>query len=48
MPVCQFADHALGTDSTVVPIKLRRIVTELWRCQRAQLTKLIEWQFRIQ
>jgi len=48
VPLCQHANHALDTDSTVVPIKLRRIVTELRGCQRAQLAQLIEWQVRIQ
>ena len=48
MPLCQHADHALDTDSTVVPLKLRRIFTELGRCQRAQLAELIEWQLQIQ
>ena len=48
MPLCQHADHALDTDATVVPLKLRGIVTELRGCQRAQLTELIEWQLRVQ
>jgi hypothetical protein len=48
VPLCQHADHALHTDPTVVPLKLRGIVTELRGCQRAQLTELIEWQLRIQ
>ena len=48
MPLCQHADHALDTDTTVVSLKLRRIFTELRGCQRAQLTELIEWQLRIQ
>jgi hypothetical protein len=48
MPLCQYADHALDTDSAVVSVKLRGIITELRRCQRAQLAELIEWQFRIQ
>ena len=48
MPLCQHADHALDTDATVVPLKLRGIVTKLRGCQRAQLTELIEWQLRIQ
>ena len=42
MPLCQYADHALNTDSTVVSLELRSIVTELRRCQRAQLAELIE------
>jgi len=48
MPLCQCADHAFHTDPTVVSLELRRIVTELRRCQRAQLAELIEWQLRIQ
>ena len=48
MPLCQHADHALHTDSTVVPLQLRGIVTELRGCQRAQLAELIEWQLRVQ
>jgi hypothetical protein len=48
VPLCQRADHAFHTDSTVVPLELRGIVTELWGCQRAQLTELIEWQLRVQ
>tara|TARA_B100000902_G_scaffold140073_1_gene138107 strand:- start:36 stop:260 length:225 start_codon:yes stop_codon:yes gene_type:complete len=48
VPLCQHANHALDTDSTVVPIKLRRIVTELRGCQRAQLAEFIEWQFWVQ
>jgi len=40
VPLCQHTDHALDTNSTVVSLKLRRIVTELRRSQRAQL---IEW-----
>jgi hypothetical protein len=43
VPLCQRADHAFHTDSTVVPLELRGIVTELWGCQRAQLAELIEW-----
>ena len=48
MPLCQHADHAFHTDATVVPVQLRRIVTELRGCQRAQLAELIEWQLRVQ
>ena len=48
MPLCQYADHAFHTDPTIVPLKLWGIVTELRRCQRAQLAELIEWQLRIQ
>ena len=43
MPLCQYADHALHTDPTVVSLELWGIVTELWGCQRAQLAELIEW-----
>ena len=48
MPLCQHAAHAFHTDATVVPLKLRGIVTKLRGCQRAQLTELIEWQLRVQ
>ena len=48
VPLCQHADHALDTDSTVFPLKLWGIVTELRGCQRTQLAELIEWQLRIQ
>ena len=48
MPLCQCADHAFHTDATIVSLELRRIVTELRRCQRAQLAELIEWQLRVQ
>ena len=48
MPLCQHADNALHTDSTVVPLKLWGIVTELRGSQRTQLAELIEWQFRVQ
>ena len=48
MPLCQHADHALDTDSTIVPLKLWGPVTKLRGCQRTQLAELIEWQLRIQ
>ena len=48
MPLCQYADHALDTDSAVVSVKLRGIIAELRGCQRIQLAELIERQLRIQ
>jgi len=48
VPLCQYADHALHTDSTIDSLELWGIVTELRRCQRAQLAELIERQFRVQ
>jgi hypothetical protein len=48
VPLCQHADHALDTDSTVLSLELRSIVTKLRRCQRAQLAEFIEWQFWVQ
>jgi len=48
VPLCQHADHALDTDSTIVPLKLWGIVTELRGCQRAQLVEFIEWQLGIE
>jgi len=48
VPLCQYADHALDTDSTIDSLELWGIVTELWGCQRAQLAELIEWQLRVQ
>jgi len=43
VPLCQHADHALDTDSTIVPLKLWDLVTKLRGCQRAQLVEFIEW-----
>ena len=43
MPLRQLADYALDTDSTIVSLKLRGVVTELRGCQRTQLAGLIEW-----
>lgn len=43
MPLRQLADYALDTDSTIVSLKLRGVVTELRGCQRAQLAEFIEW-----
>tara|TARA_B100001057_G_scaffold102425_1_gene99671 strand:- start:737 stop:883 length:147 start_codon:yes stop_codon:yes gene_type:complete len=48
VPFSQHADHAFDTDSTVVPLKLRGLVTKFRRCQRAQLAQLIKRKFRIQ
>ena len=42
MPLCQYADHALDTDSAVVSVKLRAIITELRGCQRTQLAELVQ------
>ena len=42
MPLCQHADHALDTDSAVVSVKLRGIITELRGCRRTQLAELIQ------
>ena len=42
MPLCQFSDHALDTDSAVVSVKLSGIITELRGCRRTQLAELIQ------
>jgi len=42
MPLCQYADDALDTDSAVVSVKLRSIITELRGCQRTQLAELVQ------
>jgi len=42
LPLCQHADHALDTDSAVVSVKLRGIITELRGCRRTQLAELIQ------
>ena len=42
MPLCQHPDHALDTDSAVVSVKLRGIITELRGCRRTQLAELIQ------
>jgi len=43
VPLRQFANYTLDTDSTIVSLKLWGVVTELRWCQRAQLAELIEW-----